>query len=70
MKINRLIVFSMFVFIIVGFSVLHIFLEYYIWRKWRKNIPIIYEFISLFLYTITAFILVMLIYGYFKLKIY
>ena len=55
------------VFILLGFCTLHIFLENYLWRKWRKKFSIIYEFISPFLYLIASFILSVLISEYFNL---
>lgn len=51
----------LFLFIYLGFQLLHIFLENYIWRKWKKHFSIIYQFISSFLYVIATFILSILI---------
>lgn len=54
------------VFIYLGFYALHIFIENYVWRKWKKEFCIIYEFISPFLYLVSAFILSILISEYFN----
>ncbi len=54
------------VFIYWGFYALHIFIENYVWKKWRKEFSIIYLFISHFLYLVAAYILSALISEYFN----